>query len=260
MLTHNSPNLDAADPSWRPCLTHALAKMDPDYLHKLNTTDDWLPGYKNIFNAFSLPINKTRYILFGESPYPRADSANGYAFWDNKVTHLWSETGLSKTVNRATSLRNIIKMLLVAEGMLNPHHTSQPDIAILDKSKLIQSNSELFNQLLRHGFLLLNATLVLRPKQVRKDAFAWQPFIKEILTHLVNHHPEIQLILFGSIANIIDQLIPMPNVKKLYAEHPYNLSFIQNQEVIQFFQPFHLLRSNESRKKTEYPSLTTSDL
>ena len=45
--------------------------------------------------------------------------ANGYAFWDAAVNELWSDNGLSKAVNRATSLRNFIKMLLVTEGALS---------------------------------------------------------------------------------------------------------------------------------------------
>src|SRR5690348_5345377 len=108
-------NLQAADPSWQQCLAEALTKMDSAYLEELYANAHWLPGSKNIFNAFSLPVSKTNYVLFGESPYPRAVSANGYAFWDAAVNQLWSDTGLSKTVNRATSLRNIIKMLLIAE-------------------------------------------------------------------------------------------------------------------------------------------------
>lgn len=234
-------NLNAIHPSWRPCIEQALTLLDPLYLETLYFSTEWLPGAQNIFNAFSLPVSETHYVLFGESPYPRAASANGYAFWDAAVGSLWSETGLSKTVNRATSLRNIIKMLLIAEGLLEPQSTSQQTIAQLDKQALIQTNAQLFNRLLSHGFLLLNATLVLRPNQVRKDAQAWQPFLQAILEFLVDSQPDVQLILFGNIANMIDKLICHLPVKKIYTEHPYNLSFIHNPQVIDFFKPFHLL-------------------
>src|SRR5476649_135262 len=140
MTTFQLFNLDSVDPSWQACLNQALAKMDPDYLAQLYHNSAWLPGHEKIMNAFTLPVNKIKYILLGESPYPRAKSANGYAFWDAAVTDLWSETGLSKPVNRATSLRNFIKMLFIAAGMLDANHTTQPDIAQLDKSHLIQTN------------------------------------------------------------------------------------------------------------------------
>jgi uracil-DNA glycosylase len=232
------------DPSWQDCLTDSLAKISPDYLQQLTQSTEWLPGVEKIFSAFSLPLNQVNYILFGESPYPRKASANGYAFWDADVKELWSPTGLSKKVNRATSLRNIMKMLLIAEGALNESRTSQIDIAEIDKSKLVQTSEELFTQLLKKGFLLLNATLVLQSGPPQKDARAWQPFIKELLACLLQKKPDVTFILMGKIANEIDKLLPQQPLKKLYVEHPYNLSFVTNPKAIQFFAPLHLLRQS----------------
>ena len=242
MTTQKLFNIQAADASWQPCLNEALKKIDTHYLSKLYADTNWLPGHEKIFNAFSLPVQQTNYVLFGESPYPRAASANGYAFWDAAVHQIWSDTGLSKPVNRATSLRNMIKMLLIAEGKLTPPHTTQADIAKLDKQQLVQTNQELFQNFLNHGFLLLNATPILQADQVRKDAVTWQPFIAHVLNFLFENHPSVELILFGNIANLIDKLVADHPVKRLYAEHPYNISFIQNAEVIDFFKPLHLLR------------------
>lgn len=233
-------NFDAVDPSWQTCLKHALAKMDPKYLEHL-TQHTWIPGPKKIFNAFSLPLEKVNYVLFGESPYPRAASANGYAFWDSNVEALWSATGMTKSVNRATSLRNFIKMLLVAEGLLDPKHLTQDDIANIDKTTLIKTNHELFERLINHGFLLLNASLVLQSTPVNKDATAWQPFLKYILDFLYHSRPCSHLILFGNIANRINKLIKHQDTQRLYTEHPYNHSFIKNIAAIEFFKPFHLL-------------------
>lgn len=245
MTTQNSFNLNVVDPTWLPCLQDALRNLDTAYIGHLLQTNHWLPGSEKIFNAFSLPMSQVKYVLFGESPYPRFQSANGYAFWDAAVTSLWSSTGLSKPVNRATSLRNIIKMLLVAEGLLPSNQTSQEDIAKLNKTHLIQTNSELFTRFIDHGFLLLNATLVLQPQQVRKDATAWYPFVKCVLDSLFKYNPEVQLILFGNIAHTIDKLVDHFEIKRLYAEHPYNISFITNPEVIHFFKPLHLLAAEK---------------
>lgn len=241
MITHKL-NTHIVHPSWNDCLKRALSKVDPNYLTHLSENTEWLPGREKIFSAFSLPVDKVKYILFGESPYPRIISANGYAFWDAAVKEIWNESGMSKAVNRATSLRNFIKMLLVAENALTPEHTSQEDIAALDKTHFAQTNEELFFNFLHHGFLLLNATLVLQATPVKKDANAWRPFIKEIINYLLQQHHELHLILFGKIANVIDELIGHPpGLKKLVAEHPYNHSFISNKEVINFFKPLHLL-------------------
>lgn len=219
--------------------------MDSNYLAQLTQSSTWLPGPEKIFNAFTLPMEKVNYVLFGESPYPRSASANGYAFWDDAVDNLWCATGLSKQVNRATSLRNIIKMLLVAEGMLDPQQTSQTAIAELDKSDLVQTNQALFHNLLSHGFLLLNATPVLWDAP-QKDARAWLPFMRELLNCFLEQRPQVTFILLGKIANTIDTLIPGHKQFNLYAEHPYNLSFITNDEVLNFFRPLHLLKANNS--------------
>lgn len=237
-------NLEAVHPSWKTIIKEALARMNQDYLEELCGDTTWLPGHEKIFNAFSLPLNNVQTVLFGESPYPRAVSANGYAFWDANVGELWSPDGLNKAVNRATSLRNTIKMLLVAEEKLEPQNTSQEAIKKIDKSTLISTNNELFANLIKHGFLLLNATPVLYNKSVRKDAVAWHPFIEHILTNIIKNNPTVQLLLLGNIANTIDKLTHHYSVKKIHAEHPYNLSFITNPDIITFFKPMHLLLKN----------------
>lgn len=242
MATHPF-DLSTTDASWQECLQRGLSKLDPAYLKELSRSDDWLPGPEKIFNAFSMPLNKVNYVLFGESPYPRRESANGFAFWDAAVNELWSDTGLSKKVNRATSLRNILKMLLIAEGAISKNNSSQEAIAQLDKQSFVQSSDALFSNLIQHGFLLLNATPILSNEAPQKDARAFYPFTQEILDCLLQHRPQVKFILLGRIAITIDKMLPSSSVEKLYAEHPYNLSFITNQKVIDFFKPLHLLRA-----------------
>jgi uracil-DNA glycosylase len=248
-MTTQPFDLTRADASWQDCLTRGLARLDTDYLNELNRSEDWLPGREKIFNAFSMPLHQVNYVLFGESPYPRRESANGFAFWDAAVNELWSDTGLSKKVNRATSLRNILKMLLIAEGALDKNNASQEEIARLDKQSFVQTSDALFNNLIQHGFLLLNATPVLRSEAPAKDARAFYPFTQELLDCLLTHRPEVKFILLGRIANTIDSMLPQSRVEKLYAEHPYNLSFVTNQKVIDFFRPLHLLHNASKKDK-----------
>lgn len=235
-------DITIAHSTWQDCLQKGINQLSPEYLQQLAHAKNWLPGPAKMLNAFSLPMDKVNYVLFGESPYPRAESANGFAFWDAAVQSLWSDKGLSKKVNRATSLRNILKMLLIAEGVINKSNTSQEVIARLNKQAFVQSNDELFANFIRHGFLLLNATPVLGVNTPQKDAGAFLPYTRELLKCLLQNRPQVKLILFGRIANSIDSLIPAGHLEKLYAEHPYNISFITNQEVIDFFKPLHLLR------------------
>jgi uracil-DNA glycosylase len=133
-------------------------------------------------------------------------------------------------------------MLLVGENALDPAHLQQENIAKLNKDNFITTNQELFENFLQHGFLLLNATLVLQPNEVKKDAQAWQPFIKTVLDFLLAERRDLQLVLLGNIANMIKKIFDLSKVNTLEAEHPYNLSFITNPKVLEFFTPLKLLR------------------
>ena len=228
-------------PEWQFILRRSLKTMNRDYLKTLQDNTDWLPELDLLFSAFNQPLSSTRFILFGESPYPRKASANGYAFWDASVDSLWSETGLSKAVNKATSLRNLIKMLLFARGCLT-NDFSQAAIARLDKSKYIQTASDLFRALMQHGFLLLNATLVYSPGKVPYHARQWRPFVENLLNQLGDYDPSLQLVVLGKIAEKIPETSLLPG---LLAEHPYNISFITNPKVVAFFKPMDLLGQHD---------------
>jgi uracil-DNA glycosylase len=228
-------------PDWHPLLMQALAEMDADYLQQLSTTTDWLPGIQRIMAAFSIPLETTHYILLGESPYPRPESANGYAFWDQAVGSLWGVKGFSKEVNRATSLRNWLKMLLHARGDLQ-NDFSQEAIAQLDKTAYLNTLPEFFNRLLHKGFLLLNATLVYSNGKVNYHARQWRPFLHSILCQLAVQRPSLRLILLGRIAQ---ELSGTQKFECLVSEHPYNISFITHPKVVAFFKPLDLLARYE---------------
>ena len=132
---------------WREILQNALSELQPDYVESLLHDGNWLPGSDRLLAAFRRDRAAVRYLLIGESPYPRAESANGIAFYDAAVGELWSDRGLSKAVNRATSLRNIVKTALLAEGHLQRDadgKITQDAIARLDKRPLIKTLPELF--------------------------------------------------------------------------------------------------------------------
>lgn len=227
---------------WREIIVESLKSMDQKYLEDLLSNKDWLPGVENLLAAFTLPLSKTKYILLGESPYPRAESANGYAFFDASVHELWSEKGMSKQVNRATSLRNFIKMLLFARGDLT-NDLSHQAIIELDKNLYLQTLEQLFSNIMDHGFLLLNACLVFSKNNVLFHAKKWRVFMDSLFEHIAQQKPEIQLIVFGHIA----KKITSPLAIGLEAEHPYNLSFITNEDVVNFFKPLDLLNAHTAR-------------
>ncbi len=236
----------AVHPEWQDILDDALQAVDSDYLSQLLKSDSWLPGIDNLFSAFRRDRLGVRYVLIGESPYPRAQSANGIAFYDAAVDELWSETGLSKPVNRATSLRNMIKTALLAEGYIVPDaqgKISQASIAAVDKSGMVQTLGGLFQALENNGFLMLNATPVLHPeRKPALEAKYWQGFLLRLLERLADSlNQTATLVLWGKIAGSIEPLQVAERYQKLVCEHPYNLSFIQNPAMQSLFGELGLL-------------------
>ena len=222
---------------WLPIVSKAWQALDVDYIHSLNTEKGILPPMDCLLRAFSEPLSQIHFILLGESPYPRPESANGLAFWDAAVSSLWSETGLSKSVNRATSLRNWLKALLKTHGLLSDD-LSQQAITNIEKSNLVQTGEQLFNNMIKRGMLLLNASLIYQDKRIPYHAKQWRPFIDAVLEGIATVRPDIELILFGKIAT---QFKNGPLKVALKAEHPYNLSFINNESVLEFFRPLELI-------------------
>jgi len=178
----------------------------------------------------------------------------GYCFMDGAVNALWSNKGLSKQVNRATSLRNFMKMLLVADGHLKKGHTSgtamEPIAAQANApdSPWIQTRAELQDKLLGQGFLLLNAALVFRPQVLPlKDARAWQPLLQAVLAALAeqvkSHHASLPvLVLWGKAAELLSALPANALFPRVVSEHPYNLSFIDHPGMQGLFGPMQLLQ------------------
>lgn len=224
-------------PEWENILSDCFEQIDKEYIKQLAADSNWLPGRDKLLAAFSLAFSQTKYVLLGESPYPRAESANGFAFWDNAVGSLWSHEGFSKPVNKATSLRNWMKMLLVARGDLGVD-TSQLQISRIDKSKLVQTAEQFFTGMMDKGILLLNASLVYSPGKVPFHARHWKPFIQQLFKAIVHKNPNVQFILFGKFAAGISL---DTSAIALACEHPYNVSFIKNPRVLEFFKPLDLL-------------------
>jgi len=247
--------MSRAHASWQPILLRgleAVAKGHPGYLPAL-AADDYLPTGQRLFAAFALPLGEVRYVLVGEGPYPRAESATGVCFMDGAVGSLWSEAGLSKPVNKATSLRNFMKMLLVADGQLDPRDTGgaalAPIAARAASIGLIQTLAQLQDNLTAHGFLLLNASLVFRPHVAPViDAKAWLPFLQTVLDALGRRAPT--LVLWGKIAEQLRKLPETERLLQVASEHPYNLTFIHHARMQELFRPMRLL-CDKSAKEPE---------
>lgn len=249
-------SLARAHASWRPVLENAVRAVvnaDAGYFPALEETA-FLPTDNRLFAAFSQPLHAVRYVLVGEGPYPREESATGYCFMDGAVQEIWSEKGFSRQVNRATSLRNFLKMLLVAENSLRPDHTGAEAMAHIARlaqaagSSYISRLPELQQALLDKGFLLLNAALVFRPHvPPAREAKAWQPFLGAVIHALaddaISSGRALPLfILWGKMAERLAGMPALSRFPQICSEHPYNLSFIRHTGMQELFGPMNLLK------------------
>ena len=229
------------DKSWERLLSEAYDKLDKEYRNFLEQDRDYFPSQTEYLNAFkTLPRYKVKYILFGQDPYPREESAKGYAFIDAKVETIFSETGLSKEVNRATSLRNFVKMALLSKGDLSQDDLSQEAISKVDKERLITSIDELRVNFEKNGVLLLNTALIFTDKKSStKHVKSWRPFIQSLLASLEEESPK--LILFGTHAKELKKRLSLESFETIELEHPYNHTFILNEKALNLFGSMNLL-------------------
>ncbi len=228
-----------AHPSWQGILQKAFEALSPEYQAFLLSDTHYFPDKNNLFNAFKLPLNQTKYILFGQDPYPRRESAIGYAFIDGKVEKLFSQDGLSKEVNRATSLRNFMKMVLLCEGELTEDFSKEA-VAKIDKTPYIDDILILKDNFEKNGVLLLNMALIFTSKEEsKKHVKAWNSFVKTLLKQLEDR--EIKLILFGKMAEVLEKVDEADTFEKVTMPHPYNISFITDERAHTLFKPMRLL-------------------
>jgi uracil-DNA glycosylase len=227
--------------TWESVLSEAYASLEAEYQRFLEEDKEYFPTKENYFNAFhTLAKEKVKYILFGQDPYPRKESAGGYAFIDTKVQNLFSSSGLSKEVNRATSLRNFMKMALVASQRLTLDDTSQEAIIKLDKTQMIDSIDDLRRNFEKNGVLLLNTALIFTDKKSSaKHIKAWKPFVQTLLNAMEEDAPK--LILFGTHAKALRKQFSLDKFETIELEHPYNHTFISNPKAIKLFGPMNLL-------------------
>ncbi len=229
---------------WDPILIPALETHEDRYREFVVAGEGYIPSSDRLLAAFStLRPEQVRYILFGQDPYPRPESAIGYAFIDGRVERIFSPTGLDSWINRATSLRNFVKMALVADGRLDSNDTSQQAIAALDKHDMIDSMDALRHNFERSGVLLLNTALLFTSKDdSKKHIKAWQGFVEMLLRGMAVYAPT--LILFGTHARAIEKLSATDGMMKIALEHPYNHTFVTNQTAHDLFGSMELFKKH----------------
>ncbi len=155
----------------------------------------FFPNLEDRFNAINninTSDNNTKIVVFGQDPYPRKESARGYAFWDGKIKS-W-ENPLSP------SFRNIIKSILINENLATKENKIK-DLRRILKDNKIFSPDDFFKNSIENGVVWLNASLTFESKsQTDLNAHLkfWKPIIEEIINTLLENSKNIIFVFWGS--------------------------------------------------------------
>ena len=142
---------------WRDKVAEWLDEVDERFLEALEA-DDWSPGLDSCLKAFAGEVCP-RVVWLGESPYVGQGRATGLSFLDGRVGALFYGNALHPAVNKATSLRNMLKAWFRADGRLQERQTNREHIQAMCKNALVQQITEVFEHGIEHGWLWLNGGL-----------------------------------------------------------------------------------------------------
>lgn len=175
------------------------------------------------------PPHKWKVVVFGQNPYPRAESATGIAMFDNTF-HDWADSTFGKVI----TIRCIIKAAAMWKHGI-PKKTPIADIrALLKKHDTVQP-PEWFQAMLTQGVLLLNAALTASGDGAmatdQHTAF-WRPvvekLVEEILKAKQNADEEDRGVVFawwGAHARSLKEVVlriqkKYPDVEVWHIDHP----------------------------------------
>ena len=153
-----------------------------------------MPQKDKIFHVFDyMSPADVRCVLFGEDPYPRITSACGVAFWDMEIRDWQKKT-------KGSSLKNILKALLVAEGKAD-YNSSIDECRAIALEIGFPSPPALFGHWLGQGILLVNTALTYSGKEDKKTHLAfWRDFHRSLIQALNARPSSPYYILWGAKA------------------------------------------------------------
>lgn len=170
-----------------------------------------LPSLENTFVALNnIKHNEVQVVIFGQDPYPREQSAIGYAFWDGAVKS-WDDA-------LSPSIRNIFKSVLVSKNYVEST-AKIAEIRKVVKKENILGPDDFFKNSIKQGVLWLNASLTFTSvdkKDLERHLKFWKPIIEKIIEVLVNENEKLVFIFWGSKAKDFQKIIQNAKGKAKY--------------------------------------------
>eukprot|EP01012_Entosiphon_sulcatum_P034098 TRINITY_DN4319_c0_g1_i1.p1 TRINITY_DN4319_c0_g1~~TRINITY_DN4319_c0_g1_i1.p1 ORF type:complete len:627 (+),score=102.66 TRINITY_DN4319_c0_g1_i1:20-1900(+) len=175
------------------------------------------------------PPEGWKVVIFGQSPYPRVESATGIAMFDNTFTE-WQ----SPRFSRVNSIRCIMKAACKWKGCCSKDPTVSEIKDALKAQKIVQP-PEWFQAMLTQGVLLLNAGLTSSSAEgasASKHVTFWRPVVKAILHAILKAKSEtktaknkgVVFAWWGTATNVLQKYVDVleeefPDVKIEHVVH-----------------------------------------
>ena len=165
------------------------------------------------------PPEKWKVVIFGQTPYPRVESATGISMFDNAF-HKWSDPRFLQ----CASMRNILKAALIWGHDISTD-TSPKQLPPLLAEHNVVPPAEWFQAVLSQGVLLVDASLTRSTDDsipVAQHVDFWEPVAEGIVSAILaakeTAAPEHRGVVFAWWGAHARGLRPM--VEKLAARHP----------------------------------------
>ncbi len=207
--------------AWLPLLKPVI-EAQPDAATFIGPTRDprIVPVRELTFQALKPnPPERWKVVIFGQSPYPRVESATGIAMFDNAF-HDWQ----APRFPQVASMRNMLKTALIW-GRGAPKTLAAKQVPALLKQHAIVPPTEWFQAILSQGVLLVDASLTRHTDDalaVQKHVDFWAPvasaIVEAILSAKEHAEPEHRGVVFAWWGNAARPL--RAEVERLAALHP----------------------------------------
>ncbi|MFJ6793648.1 ADP-ribosyltransferase domain-containing protein [Streptomyces sp. NPDC091268] len=175
---------DGGGEPWLPLLKPVIeARPDAARFIGKDRDPEVVPVRELTFQALKPhPPHKWKVVVFGQNPYPRAESATGIAMFDNTFTD-WKDSRFGRVV----SIRCIIKAAAMWKYGIAKKTPISDVRALLEERDTVQP-PEWFQAMLTQGVLLMNASLTAggggEMGTDRHTAF-WRPVAERIVEEIL---------------------------------------------------------------------------
>lgn len=217
--------------SFRDFFKNRVDQIDEFINNLIINGEKFAPERKNIFKAFTTPVEEINVVILGKDPYFQEGAATGLAFEVNGLNS-WNR----KIEQR--SLLNILRKLyeVYSDELLKPNEVK----AKIESGEFeILSPDELLKSWQKQGVFLINSFLTVKIDNGKNTSGShekfWSDFSKDLITFISIKNRKISYFLWGAHAKLYKNNVVYG---KVYDSNHPAMAFGKNKNDFLFFDGF----------------------